>query len=253
MKIGYASLWLGILIGAQFAWASDTAAVNQARLWFEWGEYQKIISEVPVDLAKRQCDSMSADCARLHLYLGVALFASGQLRESRKEFVAAFGNDPDLQMDEKYVSPEMNDFYLAAKYDYTKELSEKRIRDSLLYIQRVESERKRTDELQARARAQRTGLRRSVEAGIGCVVLTAIAAGVTSIEYRQAQTSYDRFRTAAGIGDLSAYNRYKRLTIRADAFSIVAGIIAVVGAGGGVYSFYQTLKRARHSRGPALH
>jgi hypothetical protein len=242
MKIRLCRLFWLMLIVTHCSRANDTAFVNQARLWFEWGEYQKIITEVPIDLANRKCDSVNTECARLHLYLGIGLFAFGQLGESRNEFMAALANNPALLPDKQYISAEMNNFFLAVHSDYLKQISEIKNRDSLLHIQQAASERQKT--LQTIALRQKTGRQRSLGATIICYALAAVAASVTWYEYDQSTSSYDQFKTASGAGDLSAYNRYKQLTIRADVFAIIAGIVSVAGATGGTFSLYQTTKRA---------
>jgi tetratricopeptide (TPR) repeat protein len=241
-----------LFMSALNSWASDTAFVEKTRLWFEWGEYQRIISEVPLELEKCATDSLNIQCGQLHIHLGVALFASGQLRESRKEFLAALAIDPIVELDKQYVSPEIYDFFLAARSDYTKELSERAVRDSLLNLQRMEAERKRTVEQQAQARRQKSRIRAGVGVSIGCIVISAIAAGASKYEYEQAQSSYEQFRSAAGAGDLLAYNQYKRLTVRADVLTVIAGVAAVAGTGGSAILFYKTMKRAGHGNSPTL-
>lgn len=205
----------------------DTSLTVRARTWFEWGEYDSIARRVPLYLSRVED---SATIALLHLYLGVARFASGQIGEARREFDLALAYNPSISLDRNYVSEEVVSLFSATREEREHRLAEKARQDSLLLIKQEQLERESAvaDSL---ARLEQVRLRWSSMAGtIGFGVLSCGMAALSIYEYREAEDAHRSFTAAAQEGNLAAYERYRELVRRGDALTVSAAVLSALSA-----------------------
>lgn len=182
---------------------------KKARQWFEWGEYPKIIHNVPEYLSDSTCSLGTVLESELHLYLGVAYFAEGEVGKARDEFLSSLQLNPDITLEENYVSPEIFDLFRTTVRGNEQRIAERRERDLLLKKkERVSIEREAViDSLGLTVKRVRK--RGFLFTAITTTVLSVGFAGVSAYEYLQGDKKYDKFLAAAERGDLQEYDRLK--------------------------------------------
>ncbi len=208
-------------------YGDESPLIHQANLWFEWGEYPKIIRTIPSFLSDSAqcCDSMNQ--AKLRVYLGVARFAEGEVWKARNEFLKALELYPGAFIDKNYVSQEIYDFFLAI-VEEVKQKNETRKEQELLAKRRNEqmklSKQEALDSLDRTVRkARRHGF---LISAIITSVLTVGTGGYAGYEYYLGELDYDKFRNAAARGDLVEYERFKDEVRIHDTRTIVSGSVS---------------------------
>jgi tetratricopeptide (TPR) repeat protein len=151
---------------------------SRIRGFFEWGEYDSLFTTLGLYFTARP-DTVESDTFCIYLsYLGVAYFAKGDIAESQAQFRRALECNPRLNLDKKYVTPEMLNLFASVKNDVEQKrafmVQEQSIREAL-ELQRYEQESNRKHEARLRSmRWKHTAI--AVILGAGGVTLGALAA-----------------------------------------------------------------------------
>ncbi len=190
-------------------YSEETEVAKRAGLWFEWGEYDRIIELVPLYLSDSAASLDTVVISELRLYLGVAYYAMGDAGKARSEFLSSLRINPSVSIDKNYVSSEIMNLFLSTVEEFKQREKEKKERN--LFLQKTEEEKIKKqsliDSLDNKVRAGRK--RGFLVSAITATAMTVGFAGISVYEYYAGEEEYDKFRDAAQRGDLQEYNRYK--------------------------------------------
>ncbi len=208
--------------------ADTTDIYLQARQWFEWGEYLNCIEFIPVALSDTTITNDSSKKAQLHIYLGVAYFSAAEAGMARKEFFNALQLDPEAEPDKTYISDAIFNFFTAAKNEYFQKIEDEKSRQVVLRQKELETETKQAtiDSLDMKVKTARNKMY------LFSALLTAACSvgfgGAAVYEYYKSDQEYEKFLSAAQIGDYSGYTKHKDAVRTYDGYSLLAGTASVV-------------------------
>jgi hypothetical protein len=228
IRTGFLSLLLAIPIAATEG--GSAGLVEQARSWFEWGEYGSLLLEIAPQLEDPPGELTSRELAELHLYVGVAQFAAGEVTLARRSFLRALKYDRSVMLDRDYVSQEGYQLFLAAVDEFLQAQAERLARDSLL-LQREQQllrESARIDSLEHQELIDRA--RASLFLGVGSAAGAALTMGIALAEYYGTAADYHRrYLDASAAGDARERERYASLTRRHDVAANLLGGVSLAG------------------------
>jgi hypothetical protein len=192
-----------------FIFGAESDVVKQARQWFEWGEYDRITEMVPSYLSDTTESLDTGVISRLHLYLGVAYYAKGEVGKARSEFLSSLQINPSVTIDKQYVSSEIMNLFQSTVEEYKQKEKEREERKLLLKKTEEEKIKKQSmiDSLDNKVRASRR--RAFLISAITTSAMTIGFAGASIYEYYAGEEEYDKFRDAAQQGDQQQYDLYK--------------------------------------------
>lgn len=234
-----------IILIAGLVTASPAFTPDELRNYFEWGEYQELIDLLEPYLAVAPDTLDSAECARYHLYLGVALYGKGRVGDAQKHFLSALKSDALQRPDRQYISEAIDNLFSATLSDFSEQQRRKRENDSLL-VQRQQA-------FDANVKAlRREELRRGHVAGtlisVSMITLGAAFAGAAAYEYYSTKTAYNDFRAAAARGDRMEYDRLQPIVRRANGIIAGCAITAGIGEVAGIFFVIRTRMQQRAAR-----
>ena len=212
-------------------YSEEIEVSKKARLWFEWGEYDQIIEMVSLYLSDSAESLDTSVTSKLHLYLGVAYYAKGEVGKARSEFLSSLQLNPSVTIDKNYISSEIMNLFLSAVEEY--ERREKEKEERILLLSKTEDEKNRKQSvIDSLDNKVKTGKKRRVLiSALATSVMSIGFAGVSVYEYYAGEEEYDKFRDAAQRGDLQEYNlhedeveKYNTLTVLA---ATASGVCAV--------------------------
>ncbi len=188
--------------------SDELPVVQKAKQLFEWGEYPQIIQTVPDYLSDTSRIIDSDKKSRLHLYLGVAYFAEGEVWKARDQFLTSLTLDSAITLDKNYVSHEIYDLFLETAHEIKQRRLEEEKRAQLLEQRKQVSQSNRAviDSLDKTVKKGRK--RGLLITAVSTTVLSVGFAGLSAYEYYLGDQEYDNFTAAAQLGD---YREYKRL------------------------------------------
>ena len=124
MKMSYKNYSIRItaffLFIINIVYGEEINMAKTARLWFEWGEYDRIIEMVPLYLSDstESPDTSVSVFSKLHLYLGVAYYAKGEAGKARSEFLTSLKLNPSVSIDKNYISSEIMNLFQSTVEEY---------------------------------------------------------------------------------------------------------------------------------------
>jgi hypothetical protein len=218
---------------------------DRIRELFEWGEYDSLLVAIPSYCSGNGRTIDSARLCDYFSYLGVAFFAKGNIADARGAFKQAILCRSSIALDSQYVTPEMLNLFSDCRQEIEQEKERRRKDDSLgaaAENQRKlrENERKAGEERHTRVAALTSSFRMNMSFTTALFTLCAAGVGAAIHEYRVGREYDTEFRSAANVGDLRKYNRYRDLLNRQNrdilSFSAVSAVSGCVGAWFGVRS-----------------
>lgn len=205
--------------------------VKQARQWFEWGEYPRIIQTVPGWIADSAEVIDNVTKSELCLYLGVAYFAEGEVRKARKEFLSSLQLNPAITLDKTYVSLEIYDLFLVSVDEVEQRETERKKQELLVQQQNEEMNQTKQAMLDSLDRSVKRAKKRGfLVSAVITTVLSVGTGGYAGYEYYLGEQDYDKFLSAANRGDMVEYNRLKDEVKIHDIRTIISGSVSSVSA-----------------------
>lgn len=180
---------------------------------FEWGEYDTLesILQPYLDSIKGKVDS--TETAQYYSYLAVAKFSKGMIGKARELFYNALLYDQTVMLDSAYISPEMQNLFIATKIEFYQQKQQIRHQDSLLTAKQMDFEQN-LEKIKSE-----TLMKRKKNLSILSIAVTGISAlfvGVVVYEYCINKDSYHEFKAAAETGNQLDYDHYRTIVRRAN-------------------------------------
>lgn len=199
---------------------------RQVRNWFEWGEYDKILADVP---SRLDALGESDEKASLHVYVGVAYYTHSRLSRAKEQFYKALEIDAGVELDTDYVSSEIQDFFRLTRNEFKKLAAEKARIDSLRVARERQQKLSRAAVRDSLTLEKQFARARRIKAySLASLGLAGVAAFVSGYQYVCADESYEKFLVAArDQRDLADYTRYKEKTQFHDRASIVSAAVSI--------------------------
>lgn len=204
-----------------------TDIVNKSRQWFEWGEYNHIKKHVKEYLNDNHESVDSLILAELHLYLGVALYADGDLQRARQEFLWSLNFNSKSQVNEHYVSQEMYALFNTTMDEYRKN---EKIKQQQKELQKENKQLSVTNKsiLDNMKRKEIVSKRKSLLiSAFSLTGLTLIAGGVSGYQYYLGEQEYEKFLRASENGNKPEYDRFRNNVKKYDKQTVVSGVATV--------------------------
>ncbi len=222
--------WLLFIAGWTCCWSEDLE--EQVEYHFEWGEYDSVIVKGGQLLQQEGIQEVN-DRARLHLYLGAALFSDGRVGKAREQVVSACRIDSTITLPRDYLSTAMVDFMVSTRAEFIRQQHALARRDSLLkakddQVEKALLRRAVVDSLnRIKARNRTVGI-------LGYAISAALVSG-SVFQYRAADGLYQDFLHAARNGYREEYEHLKTRIRRKDAWGfgmgsggVMAGVVSTV-------------------------
>lgn len=219
---------LVLLIGSLYS--ACAFSPQKIREHFEWGEYQKLIDQLRPFFASIPDSTDSTIIADYYLYMGVALFGTGNIDEAGKFFYKALYYDDRAALERAYVTEDMINLFDVVRSDYLYTKKQKMYQDSLLVASRLAFESNvkamKFGELQQRKR-------NNYIFAVSFASIGALFLGIAAYEYHATDATYRELKHAASEGDKVLYNRYYPIVNRANTIIIscdIAGGVSIFSA-----------------------
>jgi len=240
---------LALILINILVYSEEKDVTEQVRQWFEWGEYNNIIELVPSYLADSTISLDTSAISQLHLYLGVANYAIGEVGKARNEFLLSLQLNPSVSLNKNYVSSEIMNLFLSSVEEYKQQEKEKKERQLLLQQTEEEKIKKQSviDSLDYQVKEGKK--RRLLISAVVASVMTVGFSGVSVYEYYEGEDEYDKYRDAAQRGDLQEYNRYKNEVEKYNTRTVLAatasGVCAISSTFFYIFAYKQRTKQKR--------
>jgi hypothetical protein len=211
---------LGCLVSPM---AAGPLPIDSIQKYMQWGEYDKIITEIEPVVKDKALPSDSTMASDLLKYLGVAYFANGKIAEARAAFSDAFHAKSSVALEELYVSKEILVFFNVVITEEKSQIAAHNRADSLARIREL-------DKISALYRTQ-------FSLGAASFVLAGIGAVIAVYEYHIGDSLYWEWNAARRLprGDMATYDALKPKIRTADILTETAAAAAAVAMISGTY------------------
>lgn len=239
-------VYLFLLMICSNTLCETTPMAKQARQWFEWGEYPRIIQTVPGWIADSAEVFDNLTKSELCLYLGVAYFAEGEVWKAQKEFLSSLQLNPAITLDKNYVSSEIYDLFLSSVDEVDQQKEERKKQAILVQQQNEEMNQSKQTMMDSLDRSVKRAKKRGfLVSAVITTVLAVGSGGYAGYEYYLGEQDYDKFLSAANRGDMVEYNRLKDEVKIHDIRTIISGSVASVSAVTSII-FYIVARKQRY-------
>jgi hypothetical protein len=227
-------LLLHLSVGAQ-------PVLELVRERFEWGEYGEML-RIAGSCAPESLEVLdTASLAQWHLYLGMALFSTGEIAQANDRFRLAYELDQSAGIDTFFSSASAREFYRTSIREYAKQKHETARRDSAASaMETAEKEKAALLLRMEHQKAERGRLYGIIATGSAAAAF----GGLAGYEYYRAEKNYDRFLGYAEAGDSVQWAKYKNLVRRDDMYTMVfAGCAAASALPALYFAFFRSKKK----------